>query len=83
MMRGVLSVSALYSLVAFPFPYTVVLVLVGSAFEPLLPLGIGLLADVLYYAPGMTRYPRYTIYGALLTGLIIFVRKQLRTGIIR
>lgn len=81
-MRGVLAFSALISVVAFPFPYTIALVLVGSFFEPLLPLAIGLLADVLYYAPGMAIYPRYTIYGALLTGLVIFVRKQLRAGII-
>jgi hypothetical protein len=82
MIRGLLSGAALVSLVAFPWLYTVLLTLVGTAYEPFLPLAIGLLADVLYYTPSGSFFPLFTISGGAVTAITLFVRSRLRSDTI-
>ncbi len=79
-MRPLVSVSALISLILFPWPYTVVVTLGAALVEPLVPLGIGLLADTLFYGPQSYSVPVYTLGGALLSGVVLFVRTRLRAG---
>lgn len=71
------------SAVLFPWPLTVLLVCITAFFEPLVPLAVGLFADTLYYAPGAGALPVFTFYGLVLSVSIVFVRSQLRTGIIK
>ena len=82
MIRGVLVVSALVSTVLFPWPFTILLVLASTVGEPLTPLVVGIFADTLYYAPHAGALPVFSIYGAILTGVVFFVRSQLKTGTI-
>lgn len=80
MIRPVISISALGSLVVFPWPFTVVLTLAAALVEPLVPLGIGLLADMLYYAPQSYPIPLYTLAGGIISAVAYFVRTRLRPG---
>ncbi|MDO8566601.1 MAG: hypothetical protein Q7R58_00415 [bacterium] len=83
MIRGTLTCITFISTVLFPWSLTVVLTLVASLFEPLVPLSIGLFADTLYYAPQSGTIPLFTLYGACATALAFFVRARLKTSIIR
>lgn len=79
MTRTILSSLTLVSLVVFPWPSTVFLAVASSFVEPLLPFGIGLLADAFYYAPHASAIPLFSLYGALCTIVVFFVRDRLRT----
>ena len=83
MMRGILTFLTFISTVLFPWPLTVILALFGSLFEPLMPLAAGIFADTLYYAPQSGIVPVFTLYGALATAIVLFVRSRLKTSIIR
>ncbi len=83
MMRGILTSLTFISTVLFPWPLTVLLTLAVSLFEPLVPLAAGLFADTLYYAPQSGTAPIFTLYGALVTAVALFVRSRLKTSIIR
>ena len=80
MIRPVVSLSALVSLIFFPWPFTVALALGASVVEPLVPFGIGLLADTLYYGAESYPFPLYTLMGAIWSGIAVFVRTRLRPG---
>lgn len=80
MMRAVLVVGCMLSLYWLPWFLTAMLVLGSALFVPLLPLGIGMLADATYAAPHTV--PLYTLLGLLTSGGVFFVRSQLRTSII-
>jgi hypothetical protein len=82
MIRGLLTVLAFISVLLFPWPFTVLLVLVAAFFEPLVPLAIGIFADTLYYTPHAGAFPVLWLYGALLTGVAYFVRSRIKTSII-
>lgn len=82
MIRGTLTILAFISTVLFPWPLTVILALVASIFDPLVPLAVGLFADTLYYVPHTGTIPLFTLYGALATIAAFFVRSRLKTGII-
>ncbi len=77
----VLVASAFVSLFFFPWPLTVLMGLGAGILVPLVPLALGLLADTLYWAPGVIGVPLYTIGGALLTVLAYLVRARLLTRI--
>lgn len=80
MMRGFLTLLVFISVIFFPWPLTAVFALASAFFIPSLPFAVGLFADTLYYTSGL---PLFTLYGALATGLILFVRSRLKTGSIR
>lgn len=82
MMRGTLTIITFISTVLFPWPLTALLALAASAFEPLVPLSIGLFADTLYYVPSPGSFPVFTLYGALAAALAFIVRSRLKTSII-
>ncbi len=83
MIRPYISISALTSLVLFPWPLTVALALAAAVVEPLVPLGIGILADTLYYSSQSYPVPLYTLLGAVVSGIAYFVRTRLRPGMMR
>jgi hypothetical protein len=82
MMRGSLTVLAFISVILFPWPLTVLLALAASVYVPLVPLAAGLFYDTLYYAPQAGLLPLFTIFGALVSAIAIFVRSRLSEGII-
>lgn len=76
-MRGLLTFLVFISVIFFPWPLTAVLALSSSFLIPVMPLAAGLFADMLYYTSG---FPFFTLYGALATGAVLFVRSRLKTG---
>lgn len=83
MIRPALWISALASLVLFPWVVTASIACLGIVIEPLLPLVVGLLVDTLYYAPGAHSMPFYTVLGLLVTPIAYLVRNAVKTSIIR
>lgn len=81
MMPKALTLLALVSVIAFPWPFTVLIVLVTVPFEPFAPLVVGVVTDVFYY-PQHAGMPIFTGLGALTTVSILLVRSRLKTGII-
>lgn len=82
MMRGTLTLITFISVVFFPWPLTAFLTLVSALSIPLLPLAIGIFFDTLYYVPQTGLLPLFTLSGAILTALALFVRSRLNARII-
>ena len=82
MMRGVIAIFALVSAFVFPWAFTAGIALVAALWIPLLPLAVGLLLDILYYAPHAHWFPLGTVLGAVVTLLAHIVRTRLKAGII-
>lgn len=83
MMRGLLTFACLMSVIFFPWPFAAFLALVASLSEPFVPLAAGLFADTLYYTPSASALPFFTLIGAAVSAVSIFVRSRLRTGSMR
>lgn len=83
MIRGILTLFVFVSIIFFPWPLAAAFVLVSSLFLPLLPLAAGIFADTLYYTPQANILPLFTLYGAAVTGIALFVRSRLKTSIIK
>jgi hypothetical protein len=73
---------AFISAILFPWPMTVLIVLVSSFFVPLLPLAIGIFADALYYTPTAIAVPVFTLVGIVVTCVAFLVRSRLQTSTI-
>jgi len=80
MIRGLLTILSFISVIFFPWFVTALLVLISSFYIPLLPLSIGLFADTLYYTPNNGLWPLFTIYGIVVTVVVLFVRSRLKTS---
>ncbi|OGG64666.1 hypothetical protein A3J11_02875 [Candidatus Kaiserbacteria bacterium RIFCSPLOWO2_02_FULL_55_12] len=83
MMRAALTLLPFVSAIFFPWPFTVLLALISVRWEPLVPLAVGLFADTLYYVPSAALVPVFTLSGAAVTVIALFVRSRLRTSIMR
>lgn len=82
MIRAFIAFLSLASVIFFPWPFTVFLALASALAEPLIPLAVGLCADVFYYSPAAQSVPLFTLGGAALTSVAFFVRSRLRASII-
>ena len=71
------------AVVFFPWPLTVLLALLLAAFEPLVPLALGIFADTLYYLPHGSFFPHFTFWGLLVTIVAFFVRSRLKASLVR
>ena len=81
--NGVLTISMFISVLLFPWPLSVLLAVIASFFEPLVPFAAGLFADTLYYAPHAGTLPIFTLYGLGLSIIATLVRSRLSAGPIR
>ncbi len=78
-----LTLGALGSAVILPSAITGLLTLVIALWEPFAPFIVGILFDVLYWAPGAHAFPIFSMYGLAFSLCAFIVRKRLRSGIIR
>lgn len=81
MTRIASSVFALISLFIFPWPVSLALIAAAAFLFPASGIALGVLADILYYSPDVAFLPYFSIYGALLTGLSLLVRRFVKTRI--
>jgi hypothetical protein len=77
MIRISLFVLALVSLFTFPWPYTIFLITLFALYVPLGALGFGILADALYYTPGIG-LPMATVFGAIGFIATFFINRFIR-----
>jgi len=82
MIRVAAIVLSFLSAIFFPWHITVALALGLAYWEPLVPLAVGIFIDSLHYTPHAYAYPFFTVWGAVISIGILFVRSRLRTGII-
>lgn len=75
MKRTGLTLAALLSTIVFPYPLTVVFSFVASLFFFPAALFAGVLADLLYHAPGAESFPFATLIGAGISVLAVLVRR--------
>jgi hypothetical protein len=78
MIRGLFTLLSFLSPILFPWPLTIILVLITALAEPLVPLAVGLFADTLYYNYASGAVPVATVGGAVLTIAAFIVRSRLR-----
>lgn len=82
-MRAAIFICAPFlSLLFFPWPAAVVLSLIAAWYEPLIPFAAGIFADALYYTAHGARLPWFTLGGALVSVMAVFVRSRLKAGTI-
>jgi hypothetical protein len=82
MIKWTMTLLAFISVILFPWPMTVILVLASSFFVPLLPLAIGIFADTLYYTSAVAMLPLFTLLGIIVTSAAFLVRSRLQTSTI-
>ncbi len=80
--NGLLTLSTFVSVILFPWPLSVLLAIVASFFEPLVPIAAGIFADTLYWAPRTGALPTFTLYGLVVSAITVLVRSRLSAGII-
>jgi len=83
MIRILSIIFAALSLFWFPWPLTIALIILAAAYEPIAATGLGILADVLYFAHGSYAFPYMTLIGLIITIAAIFVRKFVEARIIQ
>jgi hypothetical protein len=80
---GTATIFILFSTVMLPWIFTSIIALFLASLEPLIPFAIGIIFDILYFAPGSSAFPLFTLCGLVATGVAFFVRERLRASIIR
>lgn len=83
MIRGVLTIFTFISVILFPWQFSALLAIASSIYVPLLPVSAGIFADTLYYTSQTSFLPIYSIFGAIFSGIAIFVRNRLSASIIK
>ncbi len=83
MMRGALTIGTFISVILFPWPLSAFLALISSLYVPLVPLAAGIFADTLYYAPQASLLPIFTMLGAVISIIALFVRSRLMASPVR
>lgn len=82
MISGILTIATFASVALFPWPLSVLLAVIASSREPLVPFAAGLFADTLYYVPFGGTWPLFTIGGFLVSATAFFVHGGVRRTII-
>ena len=82
MTKIILTIFTFIAVLLFPWPAAALLALATASIVPLVPLATGIFADALYYAPHASLFPHFTLWGALATVLVSFVRSRLSAGMI-
>lgn len=74
--------AAAASLIFLPWPVSAALALFAAPAIPLAPLALGIMADALYFSPGVSLVPLASLVGAVASALALLLRARLASGII-
>ncbi|HET9641647.1 MAG TPA: hypothetical protein VFP46_02265 [Candidatus Paceibacterota bacterium] len=83
MTTGILLGLSLLAVFFFPWPFAAVLAIAASLSEPLIAFAVGVFADAVYYSIHAARVPYFTVGGALVSIVIVFVRSRLKSSPVR
>lgn len=72
---------ALVAVCVFPWPATLILIVIASGFVPLSGIVLGVLADSLYGAPGAFPFPLASLVGLIACGAGFFVHRFVKARI--
>jgi uncharacterized membrane protein len=82
MMRAMPTILALIALFVFPWQVSVVAVVFAALFMPAAGIALGVIADIVYYVPGASFMPYFTLFGAGATIASVLVHRFVKTRII-
>ena len=82
MMRAMPTILALIALFVFPWQVSFVAVFIAALFMPVAGIALGIIGDIVYYVPGASFVPYFTLLGALVTAVSILVHRFVKTRII-
>ena len=83
MLIRILTLSVAFMLIfMMPWPITLVGMFGASLLIPVAGLGLGIVADLLYFTPGTAFVPLMTLYGAGISGVALLVHRFVKTRII-
>lgn len=82
MMRAMPTILALIALFVFPWQVSMVAVFVAALFMPAAGIALGVIADIVYYVPGASFMPYFTLFGAGATLASVLVHRFVKTRII-
>lgn len=83
MLIRILTLSVAFMLIFMvPWPVALIGILGASLLVPMAGLGLGIVADLLYFIPGTAFMPLMTLYGALISGVALLVHRFVKTRII-
>ena len=81
MTRSVLAAAAVLSVFLFPYPLTLLLSFLASLYLTPVALVVGILADLVYFAPGAAPVPFMSLLGGGLSVLALLVRRFVKARI--
>lgn len=81
MIRGVIIFFAFISLFMAPWQVSAGMLLLAAGMVPLAGLLLGVIADVVYYSPGSTFMPYFTLFGVVAFLLSLIVQRFVKTRI--
>ncbi|HWH16551.1 MAG TPA: hypothetical protein VNU25_03140 [Candidatus Paceibacterota bacterium] len=82
MMRAMPTILALIALFVFPWQVSFVAVFAAALFMPAAGIALGIIADIVYYVPGASFVPYFTLLGAVATAVSMLVHRFVKTRII-
>ncbi len=80
-MRAMAAVLALIALFVFPWQVAVLAIIGSALLMPLSGLALGVIADIVYYVPGSSFMPLFSLYGLAATALVLLVQRFVKTRI--
>lgn len=81
MTRALAGLAALLSLFIFPWQVSAVIILAAALLFPPAGIGLGLIADLVYWIPGVAFLPYFSLFGIVCTGLSLLVHRFVKTRI--
>lgn len=81
MMRAATVVLGLIGVLAFPWPYALLLAALASLYVPFAGLALGLISDALYYSRAASLIPWGTIAGAAITAAALLARRFMKSRV--
>ncbi len=81
MIRAMTSLIPLISLFIFPWQVALVAIFAASLMVPPAGLAFGLIADLVYYSPGVAFVPYFTLFGIFSFVLSLLVHRFVKTRI--
>lgn len=82
MLRVLIPLASFVSLFVFPWPVSLFGIFATSLIVPPLGLALGIVADFLYFVPGATVVPYFSLFGLLSFVMALLVHRFVKTRII-
>ena len=79
MTRAAATIITLLSAIFLPWQITIACAIGAAFIEPLVPVAVGILLDLLYYLPQTGLLPRFSLVGVVVSLIASLVHSRVRT----